>query len=137
MKYSENAINILTAKSYKGIGRAWIVKNIKGNESVEEVISTLNSNSKQDNLITLEKFEIKKSEIINQVSKLEGFCDGLLAIGDKSFPKFRGSVKESEQPIYLFYKGDIDLLNIKNPNITVIGLLNPDKKIETGNKSWS
>ncbi|MCP5501361.1 MAG: DNA-processing protein DprA [Leptospiraceae bacterium] len=131
MKYSENAINILTAKSYKGIGRAWIVKNIKGNESVEEVISTLNSNSKQDNLITLEKFEIKKSEIINQVSKLEGFCDGLLAIGDKSFPKFRGSVKESEQPIYLFYKGDIDLLNIKNPNITVIGLLNPDKKIET------
>ena len=33
MKYSNNVINILTAQTYKGIGRAWIVKNIKGQTS--------------------------------------------------------------------------------------------------------
>ena len=32
MIYTDNAINILTVKTYKGIGRAWIVKNLKGNE---------------------------------------------------------------------------------------------------------
>ena len=42
MKYTENAINILTTKTFKGIGRAWIVKNLKGNESIEEIIQLLN-----------------------------------------------------------------------------------------------
>lgn len=28
MKYTSNALNILTALSYKGIGKAWIVKKI-------------------------------------------------------------------------------------------------------------
>ena len=34
MKYTSNALNILTALSYKGIGKAWIVKKLTGNESV-------------------------------------------------------------------------------------------------------
>ena len=29
MRYTENAINIITMKEYKGIGRAWVVKNSK------------------------------------------------------------------------------------------------------------
>ena len=33
MIYSENSINILTAMTYKGIGRAWIVKNLRGDET--------------------------------------------------------------------------------------------------------
>lgn len=130
MKYSDNAINIITAKSFKRIGRAWINKNLKGNEGVDRIVSLLNSNSKQDYKITINDFEFKKTQTIKQIEKLEDFCDGIVAIGDKNFPKHRGKVKESEQPIYLFYKGDLSLLDIDNCNITVIGLLNPDETIE-------
>jgi DNA processing protein len=130
MKYTENAINILTVKTYKGIGRAWIIKNLKGNESIETIVSLLNNKSKQEKEITIDDFEFSKNKILEKISNLEDICDGLIAIGDKNFPKHRGSVKESEKPIFLFYKGDVDLLHIENNNITVIGLLNPDETIE-------
>ena len=130
MKYSDNAINIITTKTYKGIGRAWINKMLKGNESVETIVSLLNNNSKQEELITIEDFEFDKNQIIKQIDKFQDSCDGLVAIGDKNFPKYRGNVKESERPIFLFYKGDVSLLEIEYSCITVIGLLNPDEKIE-------
>ncbi len=130
MKYTDNAINIITAKTYKGIGRAWINKMLKGNESVETIVSLINKNSKQDELITIDDFEFDKNQIINQIEKFQDSCDGLVAIGDKNFPQYRGNVKESERPIFLFYKGDLSLLDIENYCITVIGLLNPDEKIE-------
>lgn len=135
MKYTENAINILATKTYKGVGRAWIVKNLKGNESVEAIVSLLNSKAKKNGIVTVEDFEFEKDRIKEQLSGFEDSCDGLIAIGDKSFPLHRGNVKESEQPIFLFYKGDIDLLDIDNNNITVIGLLNPDEKIEIREKT--
>lgn len=131
MTYSENAINILTVKTYKGIGNAWIVKNLKGNESVNTIVSLLNYKSKQNEEVTIDDFESRKYEIKEKLHNLEDSCDGLIAIGDKNFPRYRGNVKQSEQPIFLFYKGDIDLLDIGNYNISVIGLLNPDKTIET------
>jgi DNA processing protein len=134
MKYTDNSINIITAKTYKGIGRSWINKMLKGNESIDTIVSLINKNSKQDELVTVDAFEFDKKQIINQIEKLQESCDGLVAIGDKSFPKYRGNVKESERPIYLFYKGDINLLDIENPSITVIGLLNPDEKIEIREK---
>jgi len=130
MKYTDNAINIITAKSYKGVGRAWIIKNLKGNESVEKIVSILNSNSKQDDLITIDDFEFSKKQIRNQIERFEESCDGIVAIGDNKFPKYRGNVKDSERPIFLFYKGNLNLLDTENFNITVIGLLNPDEAIE-------
>lgn len=130
MTYTDNAINILTAKTYKGIGRAWIIKNLKGNKSLEEIVYLLNTKSKQNEEITIEDFEFNKNQILEKLSNLGDSCDGLIAIGDKNFPKHRGNVKESEKPIFLFYKGDFDLLHIENNNITVIGLLNPDETIE-------
>lgn len=130
MKYTDNAINILTTKSFKGIGRAWIVKYLKGNESVDKIVSLINSNTKQDELITFDDFEFNKNQIINQIEKFGESCDGLVAIGDSNFPKFRGTVKDSEKPIFLFYKGDLSLIDFENNNITVIGLLNPDETIE-------
>ena len=135
MKYTDNALNIITAKSYKGIGRAWIIKNLKGNENIDKIVSLLNSNSKQDNLITIDNFESNKKIIMNQIEKLGESCDGFVATGDKNFPKYRGQVKESERPIYLFYKGNLSLLDIENNNITVIGLLNPDDIIEAREKN--
>jgi DNA processing protein len=131
MKYTDNAINILAVKNYKGVGRSWIVKNLKGNESVEEIIFLLNNKTKQSKTIEIDDFKFKKNQIKNELSNFKDCCDGLLAIGDRNFPMCRGNVKESDQPVFLFYKGHIDLLDVANKNITVIGLLNPDEKIES------
>lgn len=131
MKYSDNALNILTAKSYKGIGNAWILKNLKGNESVEAIVSLLNKTIKGEPT-NVDEFESLKSNFEKKlVEKFDNeICDGIVAIGDKDFPQHRGKVKESERPIFLYYKGNIELLSIDNINITVIGLLNPEGDIE-------
>jgi DNA processing protein len=130
MKYTENSLNILTAKSYKGIGNAWIVKNLKGNESVDTIVTLLNKTIKGEQT-DVEEFERLKRDFENKlVAKFENCCDGFVALGDKNFPQHRGIVKESEKPIFLFYKGDIDLLSLENKNISVIGLLNPEGDIE-------
>ena len=130
MIYSENSINILTAKTYKGIGRAWIVKNLREDKTVDTIVNLLNIDTKEDYHITLEDFERNKERIREDILRLEGFIDGIVAIGDKTFPLYRGRVKNSEQPIVLFYRGDINLLKATNKNIAVIGLLNPDSDIE-------
>lgn len=56
-------------------------------------------------------------------------------MGDPDFPQHRGIVKNSERPVFLFYKGDISLLQITNYNIAVIGLLTPDEGIENMEKT--
>jgi DNA processing protein len=130
MKYTDNSINILTTKSYKGIGNAWIVKNLKGNESVDVIVSLLNKTIKGEPT-TIEEFERLKTNFVTKFEeKFVDCCDGFVALGDCNFPQFRGNVKESEQPIFLYYKGNIELLSIENKNISVIGLLNPEGDIE-------
>ncbi len=129
MKYTENSLNILTAKYFKGIGNAWIVKNLKGNESVDTIVSLLNN--KIEEKTTVEEFErLRKDFETKLIEKFEECCDGFVAYGDNNFPQYRGNVKESERPVFLYYKGNIDLLSIDNKNISVIGLLNPEGDIE-------
>ncbi len=131
MKYTDNSLNILTAKSYKGIGNAWIVKNLKGNESVETIVTLLNKTIKGEQTNEDEFENLKRSFEKKLLEKFDNeICDGIVALGDKDFPQHRGNVKESERPIFLYYKGNIDLLSIENKNITVIGLLNPEGDIE-------
>jgi DNA processing protein len=130
MKYTDNSLNILTAKSYKGIGNAWIVKNLKGNESVDTIVSLLNKTAKGEQT-NVNEFERLKRDFENKlIEKFESCCDGFVALGDKNFPVHRGNVKESEKPVFLYYRGDIELLSIENKNISVIGLLNPAGEIE-------
>ena len=119
MKYSDNALNILTTKSYKGIGNAWIVKNLKGKESVETIVSLLNKTIKGEQT-NEDEFESQKNNFEKKlVEKFDNeICDGIVALGDQDFPQHRGNVKESERPIFLYYKGNIDLLSIDNQNIT-------------------
>lgn len=131
IKYSDNALNIITTKKYKGIGRAWIVKNLKGNETVESIVSLINNKSKQNEPIDVDNFEYEKSQVIKQIELLGNSCDGVVALGDNEFPGYRGNVKNSEKPIFLFYKGNLSLLNLENSCITVIGLLNPNEIIES------
>ena len=129
MRYTENSTNILTAKSYKGIGNAWIIKNLKGNESVDTIVSLLNN--KIEEKTTVSEFEHLKKEFETKLTqKFEDCCDGFVALGDHNFPQYRGNVKDSERPVFLYYKGNIDLLSIENKNISVIGLLSPEGDIE-------
>ena len=119
MKYTQHALNVLTAKSFQGIGNAWIFKNMQKNIPEEQIITLLKVHE--------ETFYRKRAEIEKQVNQLEGYCDGFVAIGDAQFPSHRGNVKTaSECPNVLFYRGDLDLLSLKHLNIAVIGVLTPD-----------
>jgi SMF family protein len=122
MIYSENALNVLTALRYKGIGKAWIVRNFNPKDSLEKLVIALKT--------TEQDFIEERNKVKIAVKTMEGFADGLVAFGDNNFPLHRGNVKTSEQPIFLFYKGDINLLNKNNKNIAVIGLLKPDPYTE-------
>lgn len=130
MKYTDNSLNILTAKSYKGIGNAWIVKNLEGNESIETIVSLLNKRIK-GSPTNVDEFErLKNNFEAKIIEKFENYCDGFVALGDPEFPQHRGNVKDSERPVFLYYKGDLELLSNEHKNITVIGLLNPEGSIE-------
>lgn len=136
MRYSNNALNVLTALTFKGVGRAWIVKNI-GSETpdITEIVNLLNSIKNKKEEITVELFEVKKKQILRVIHDNTPYIDGIVAIGDPDFPQHRGNVKNSDRPVFLFYKGDISLLQKSNHNITVIGLLNPDNEIESTEKT--
>jgi DNA processing protein len=130
MKYSEKAINVLTALKYKGVGKAWIVKKLNDNIKEDVIVSLLNKDTKESFNITLEDFLRKKSAIKNDINKLETLIDGVVAIGDEKFPQYRGKVINSQQPVVLFYRGNLSLLESTNKNVAVIGLLTPDKNTE-------
>ena len=122
MKYSENALNILTVRSFPQKGPAWIDKNLHGNETLSVLCRLLETNEYE--------FIKKRERIESAVNQLGNSIDGLVAIGDADFPSMRGTIKPADKPFALFYKGDISLLNKNNLNIAVIGVLNPDDKIE-------
>lgn len=133
MKYTKNALNILTAKTYKGIGNGWIAKNLTKVLSYEKIdydviVELLNKTLKKKT--TEEEFLGIRKNIDAKLEKLEYSCDGITALGDEDFPKFRGKVKDGDKPSVLFYKGDLSLLDLNNYNVAVIGLLNPDENIE-------
>ena len=50
MKYTENALNILTAKTFKGIGNAWINKNFinKNLSYYEDIVEVLKKSAKKE-----------------------------------------------------------------------------------------
>ena len=78
MKYTNNSLNILTAKSFKGIGNAWIIKNLKGNESIDTLVSLLNN--KIEEKTTVAEFQKIKHEFEAKLTqKFEDCCDGIVA----------------------------------------------------------
>ncbi|MDR2186612.1 MAG: DNA-protecting protein DprA [Azonexus sp.] len=131
MKYSENAINVMAARIYKGIGRAWIVNNLSTPKPENTIVQLLNESPKFTSELSLEDFNKKKSALRRILAESEDAIDGVVAIGDDDFPPHRGSVKNSERPIFLFYRGDLSLLSANSKNVAVIGLLNPSREIET------
>lgn len=153
MFLTDNALNVLTADTYNGIGKAWIISNMSKGQSIKSIVDLLVEHKKSKTqkkaisksvleevgeeavildyeTITEEDFEERRKNIRNKIEKLDGFIDGVVALGDDHFPSNRGKVIPSERPVAIFYKGNIDLLSNTNKNVSVIGLLNPDLNIE-------
>lgn len=126
MKITENALNVLAVRLYKGVGRAWLYKNLKGGESVAQLAHLLNTASKQPQPVTAAELHALREQIRAQLLPLAACMDGVVGLGDADFPQVRGKVKNSEQPVVLFYRGDVSLLSPASQNIAVIGLLQPD-----------
>lgn len=130
MKFTENAINVMAARTYKGIGKAWIMKNLSTPKAESEIVNILNDSPKVGGQITADDFNRKKNLLKDLLSKSKDAIDGVVALGDDDFPTHRGIVKDSEKPIFIFYRGDLTLLAASGNNVSVIGLLNPDSAIE-------
>lgn len=129
MKYTDNALNILTAKTFNGIGDAWINKNLKEQLPFEVIVELLTKSVKRE-AVSEAIFLERKKQIEREIHRLENCCDGIVAIGDPKFPSYRGRVKDADQPNVLFYKGDLGLLSLEILNVAIIGVLTPDDQTE-------
>lgn len=129
MKKTDNAINILTALKFKGVGNAWIYNNLKGGESIDEIISVLNS---KNIAATAYDFNQKREQVRNVLNTMYKQVDGfdVTALGDEDFPKISGNISAADYPVVLFYKGDISLIKSINNNVAVIGVLTPLGDVE-------
>lgn len=127
MLISDNVLNVLAACEYRGIGTAWINKNLHGGESVAQIVGLI---SDKDVSADVEGFERLKTSINAEIVALGDAIDGVVGIGDADFPVIQEGVKDGDRPIALFYKGDISLIKKSAGNVAVIGLLTPSTQIE-------
>ena len=127
MLISDNALNVLAACEYRGIGKAWINKNLRGGESVAQIIGLIADKDVSADVVGFERRRIAiKAEILAPGDAI----DGVVGIGDADFPVIQEGVKDGDRPIALFYKGDIALIKKAAGNVAVIGLLTPSVQIE-------
>ena len=134
MRYTENALNILAALECKGIGPAWINKNIRRGQDVHTVWEMICFATKNFEL-SYELF-LRKRDDIERLFYSERGLDGVVAYGDEDFPVVPNSVKGGERPVALFYKGNISLLHRMDKNVAVIGVLNPECGIEERERAF-
>ena len=127
MLIRDNVLNALAACEYRGIGKAWVNRNLRGGESAEQVVRLV---SEKDDYVDLYGFEARKTSIKAEIIALGDAIDGVTGIGDDDFPQIQNGVKDGDRPIALFYKGDISLIKRTQGNVAVIGLLTPSAQIE-------
>ncbi len=127
MLISDNALNVLAACEYRGIGKAWINKNLRGGEAIVQIVNLI---ADKDASVDVEGFERRRAAIKAEIAALGDAIDGVVAIGDADFPDIQQGVKDGDRPIALFYKGDISLIKKAAGNVAVIGLLTPSWQIE-------
>lgn len=127
MLISDNVLNVLAASEYRGIGKAWINKNLRGGGTVAQIVRLI---SEKDKSVDLEGFESRRACIRAEISALGDAIDGVTGIGDEDFPLIQSGVKDGDRPVAFFYKGDISLIHTASNNVAVIGLLTPSAQIE-------
>ncbi len=126
MKVSENALNLLTAIRYRGVGRKWINDNLQGRPSVAQIVERLSEKACD---LSEEAFLAEREAVRRRVESLGDAADGVVGMGDEDFPAIPDRVKAADRPVALFYKGDISLIRHVGGNVAVIGLLGPDDTI--------
>jgi DNA processing protein len=127
MRVTDAALNALTALTFQGIGRAWVVEHASAIKSTDALVSLLDDRLQTEQPVTLKEFERRKYDIEESLDALRGYADGVVAIGEDEFPPHRGDVTDAHRPVALFYRGDLSLLSTMHTNVAVIGLLNPDE----------
>lgn len=127
MLISDNVLNVLAAVEYRGIGKAWVNKNLRGGESIAQIVGLIVD---KDVSADVEGFERCRAAIKAEIAALGDAIDGVVGIGDADFPAIHEGVKDGDRPIALFYKGDISLIKKATGNVAVIGLLTPSMQIE-------
>lgn len=127
VKLSENALNLLTARTFKGVGRKWINDNLVGAISDEEMSARLAARLVPG--VSLSQFRAVRETLRRRIDALGVSIDGVVGSGDADFPEIAAGVKTADRPIALFYKGDIGLLSQRTRNVAVIGMLDPTEAI--------
>lgn len=126
MKISENALNMLAAKSYVGIGRKWINENLSGVPDVGQVVKRLRGKAGE---VSRQDFLSRREDVRREIESLGDAIDGVVGLGDADFPAIQPGVKAADRPVALFYRGDIGLVKSPAMNAAVIGLLTPTGQI--------
>lgn len=126
MKYTDYALNVLTANTYDGVKKIWIANNLKVSIPLAKIVLLLAIKHPE---ITIEDFQGRKFKIEEQLKKANN-VDGVVAFGEEDFPHIRKQVQPYDTPSFLFYKGDIRLLNQSKKSVTIVGMRETDASIE-------
>ena len=118
MKYSDIALKVLVAKEL-----GLIKSNAQFATDFSEQDNFLETISQSKNV------EKATGNVINQYLN-DNEDEGFICAYDKEFPIINITVKNSDKPYLLFYKGDLSLLKDLNKNVAVIGLTDPTPQIE-------
>ena len=126
MNISENAVSLLAARSYRGVGPGWINEHLADRPAAEEIVRRLAAKAPD---ATGADFAARCAQVRRRVEALGDALDGVTALGDPDFPPIPASVKPADRPVALFYRGDLGLLRDPSRNVAVIGLLGPTEAI--------
>jgi DNA processing protein len=129
MNIPQSTLLIAAALTYKGIGPGWIIKNQAklNNQEFDEFVALLLRDAVHEaEPLNMRHFRVTLTRIEEQLNHTLTKIDGIVSFLDPMFPDLRGSIKDGDRPVLLYYRGDISLLKKKNRNIAVVGHLHPD-----------
>ena len=95
MKITDHALNVLTARTFKGIGEAWLNNNLTTKIPYEAIVELI---AAKDASVSEQSFLEMKARLERLVENLGDSCDGVVAIGDDNYPILRRDLKRKGDP---------------------------------------